>query len=196
MAQHRDGMRFSRRIPDVSLIEQSASGRPDAEGVVIRAGDERHRGRLGLARPLRLQPPPLPREYPLEHVCPIAHLLEHGVREGRIPEPDQLARRRHGQRPQHDRIDQREDRGHPANPAGERQHRGEREPGRAPELPQRKPHVVPQLIHWPVHQVLLGRVRPDRNRCCEGKARADRCRPLFAPRGMSWLSADGWNTVR
>jgi hypothetical protein len=79
-------------------------------------------------------------------VSPIADLLEHRVGERRIPQGDEFVRSRDRERPQHDRVDEREDGGHPANPAGQRKHGGESEPGSAPELPQRKAHVVRDLV--------------------------------------------------
>ena len=182
IAQHRHGLRLGRGIPDVSLIEKAACCRLKAEGVVKRAGHERHRRRLRFARPLGLQGPRRPREHAPEHVRPIAHLLEHGVGETRILQRDQLVRRGHGQRPQQDRVNQREDRGHPANPAGERQHGGERQPGCAAELPQRKPQVAPHLIQWTGHRASLkGCDRGDR-RVAWGKGRTLARRPFSAPR--------------
>ena len=84
IAQHRNGLRLGRGIPDVGLIEKAARCRLKAEGVVKRARHEHHRRRLGFARPLGLQGPRRPREHAPEHVRPIAHLLEHGVGERRI----------------------------------------------------------------------------------------------------------------
>ena len=146
IAQHRHSLCLRRAIPDVGLIEQAARCRLNAERVVKRAGHEHHGGRLGLAGPLGLQRPRRPREHAPEHVRPIANLLEDGVGERRIPHRDQLVRGCHGQRPQQDRVHQREDGGQPANPAGERQHGRERQPWCAAELPHRELQVALDLI--------------------------------------------------
>jgi hypothetical protein len=54
---------------------------------------------------------------------------------------------RHGQRSQHHRVNEREDRGCAANPDRQRQHGGCGEDGRSPELAQRVDGIVQQVRH-------------------------------------------------
>ena len=107
---------------------------------------EQHRGRLGLARPGRVQHTRLPREQTLEHVPAIADLLEDRVGERRIPQPDQFLRRRTGSGRSTTASTSVKTVYRPPIPQASASKAANVSPGGTPELPQRKAQIVRHLV--------------------------------------------------